>query len=137
MSKNSNFNKIVALKPASSYTKEAMKDIKLLSFNKDGLATPFGSYSYRIQKYPGDIDLLENFDGCCSKKEILDRLEKEIKLVVKRINSNRVHYISEFKMGLDERFKVNIGKLSEGIYTPNKNEINRKKKELYDAGLIS
>lgn len=116
------FNTIISTKPfPDSYTQQILDNIKMVTFTKDDYATPFGSYIYRIQKYPGDIDLIESFKACCNIDDVVDQFSKRLKVMAKKIVSSRLHYMSEFKMGLDNRYIIDIGKLENGIYNVNKN----------------
>jgi hypothetical protein len=117
---NKNINRFLQVKPFSSYTEEAINNIKLLSFSRDKLATPFGSYIYRLQKYPGDLDLVEEFTECCSLENVINKFIKSLQNIVKNINRNRLHYFSEVKAGLDHRYDIDIGTMENGYYRPNK-----------------
>lgn len=115
----SNIRRFTETKPISSYPKEILNEIKLLSFSRDKTATPFGSYIYRLQKYPGDLDLVEEFTECCSLNDVVTKFSKALQNVVKKINKKRSHYFSEVKVGLDERYDIDIGEMIDGNYFPN------------------
>jgi hypothetical protein len=122
ISPDKNFDRFLEFKPLSSFPKDALKDIKLLSFSKDKDASPFGSFIYRVQKYPGDVDLIENFADCCSKEDVIHKFVKRLKEVVNEVlerAENEIYFFSEAKMGLDMRYDVDVGPIAEGIYTPN------------------
>ena len=93
--------------------------MKLLLSHPEGLIIPFGSAAYRIQQYPGDIDLLEDYTGCCSIDNVTKQFAKDLQGIVNRITSSRTHYYSEVKAGVDSRYKFDIGKLSNGKYIVN------------------
>lgn len=130
-----NIRLFTSTKPKGSYPEGILQDIKLISFEKDKDATPFGSFIYRLQKYPGDVDLVEVFSNCCDADEVAERFAKRLKKMVKQINSKKNHFYSEFKAGSDFRYDINIGKLENGIYHPNPElvEINR---NLYQRKLL-
>lgn len=129
----------IAITPLDAYPKEVLKEIKLMSFRKvkrdvscsrtdfeDKLgADPFGSFVYRIQKYPGDVDLLEEFGDCGTKESVAKKFQRALQKVVKTVLKSRNHYYSEFKAGnnryFDPRF---IGKLEKGVFYPNFKNIN-------------
>ncbi len=113
-----NLRRFTSTKPEDSYPEQAKNDIKLLSFSRNKLATPFGSYIYRIQKYPGDLDLVEEFTECCDVESVVTQFEKALKKTVKEINKKRLHYFSEVKAGLDNRYDVDIGEMENGTYFP-------------------
>jgi len=115
-----NLFKLLETKPLSSYPDNVLKEIKLVSYNKKEHAQPFGSYIYRIQKYPGDIDLLEqitqcNGHPCNSKEEVIRIFSKSFQNIVKDVVSQKVHYYSEIKCGLDKRYIFKIGDFYKGI----------------------
>lgn len=103
-------------RPIESYTRDDIKNINLLSFTKN--ASIFGSASYKIQKYPGDLDLFEIFI-----EQGIDKTVSDFKTIlvnkVKRIIKLKCHWITEVKAGIDKRFDLSIGELRDGIYTPN------------------
>lgn len=107
----------ISVKPMNAYPVNVLKQIKLISLKKDD-SHPFGSFIYRVQKYPGDVDLIEEFTDCCSIDEVIKKFEKRLKIVVKKIKKEKSHYFTEFKGGIDERYNVDIGMLERGIYYP-------------------
>ena len=116
---HTNIKRFTEVKPLSSYPEDALKEIKLLSFSRDKTAQPFGSYIYRIQKYPGDLDLVEEFTDCCSANDVITKFSKTLQRIVRKINKTRVHYFSEVKAGLDYRYDIDIGEMVDGNYFPN------------------
>jgi len=128
------------VRPDSSYSQKVIKEIQMVSYNKDKYAQPFGSYIYRIQKYPGDIDLLEkvytcNGHPCKSKAELIKVFKKRFQQIVAIISRSKGHYYSEVKCGLDERYIFKIGDMNKGIFIIN-HDLGGKVKQLYDDGLI-
>lgn len=119
-----NYNSFVAKKPMSSYPKSALQEINLLSVSHEGeyIARPFGSYTFRIQRYPGDLDLIENIDPRGSKDQIIKKVETTLKKIVKKIVSQRLHYYSEIKVGYDYHYgdwRMSFGTMEYGIFIPN------------------
>lgn len=110
---------IVEFKPLSSFPKELIKNMELLSFWSKKSAEPMGSYMFRIQKYPADVDLIEVFYDCCSKEEVIKKFIKIVKLRMKYISSLKYHYITECKVGFDKRYDLKIGNLNHGKFTEN------------------
>jgi hypothetical protein len=106
----------LSTKPIDSYPKTLIKDMYMISFFPDEMATPFGSYIYKMQKYPGDVDLLQEFKECCTVDQVINKFIKELHRVVKDILSSKMHYFSEFKAGLDHNYDIDIGFLKNGIY---------------------
>jgi hypothetical protein len=130
------FDELTATKPIEAYTEEQIKNIKLLSADKDE-ATPFGSATYRIQKYPGDLDLHEVFEGCCSINAVIKKFQKIIVKIAKNIKKDRLHYFSEFKAGLDNRYDIDIGEINLGNFNINRYEVEQRSNELFDDGLLN
>jgi len=113
-----NINPFIKIKELDSYSRDMIQNIKLLTFFPKG-SMMMGSNTYAIQKYPGDIDLMETFYDCCTKEEVIDKYIKALKRVVYDIIHTPEHYLSEFKAGLDYRYNINIGTLSNGVWDRN------------------
>ncbi|CDI70050.1 hypothetical protein [Zamilon virus] len=125
------------VKPIESYTQEQISNIKLLSVTSDPtqMARPFGSATYRIQKYPGDLDLQEEFIDCCSINEVVKTFAKRLQKIVTNIKKNKLHYFSEVKAGIDIRYDIDIGIITSGVYIPSFNLI-QKIQSMYRKGLL-
>jgi|WetSurMetagenome_2_1015567.scaffolds.fasta_scaffold00833_13 hypothetical protein len=137
MNKEFSFNEVISTKPIEVYSREQIKDIKILSVDKNALATPFGSAAYRVQKYPGDLDLYEYFYDCCTVNDVTKKFAKKIQTIAKQINKERVHYFSEFKAGIDERYNIDIGTLMNGIYTYRRQQLLAISNEMVQNNLLS
>lgn len=131
-----NINRFKETNPIESYPDSVLKEIKLLSFSRNKLASVFGSYIYRVQKYPGDIDLVEEYTECCNANDVINKFIKSLKKIVKNIQEKRIHYLSEVKVGLDYRYHVYLGEINNGIYNINK-KLNEISNNLYNKGLLS
>lgn len=116
------FDRFISNKPMDVYSRDVINEIKLFSTSVDGemTSTPFGSYMYRLQKYPGDIDLVEDYYCCESAEQTIVKFEKSLKQIVRRIMNTRSHYYSETKVGIDKRFDFDVGQIHNGNFTPNK-----------------
>lgn len=110
-------------KPDSTYGEYDDKLIKLLTLQKTDsahnlssvanfepfTAAPFGSYTLRAQKYPGDIDLHEPYVvdaqnvGVAAEK-LAHRLQEEIRNILNSSTQISPKVISDIKAGLDELF---------------------------------
>ena len=113
------YNRLVALKPLSTYPNEVLKNVKLVTVRDSDHPILFGSYIYRAQKYPSDVDVIEEYDDI-SVNNLVISFKQRIQQMVGNIIQLRDHYITEFKAGIDERFHLNFGMLKEGIFTMNK-----------------
>ena len=116
MSRYIPYSRIVSKIGPSSLSEKIIEKIRLVSARKSHLASPFGSWILRYQKYPGDVDLHEDFKDCCSKKDVIRKFTKKIKIIVRDLGNQKLNYITEFKMGLDNRYDVSPGVLDQGIY---------------------
>lgn len=138
----SHISPYISDKPLDSYPKDLLKEIKLMSFSNEKKASIIGSLSFRVQKYPGDIDLKEEFNDCCTHIEVAEKFSKILKKKVNIIAKTRNHYFSEFKAGLDLYYNIFIGILVEGRYFMNKHLGDiaialYNKKRLDDAELVT
>lgn len=132
------FKELTSVRPLDSYSKEQINNIKLMSVTKDKNIFPFGSASYRIQKYPGDLDLFELYENDVSIDDLIINFSKELYRVVINIINEPYHSVVEIKCGLDERYDIkNIGIINNGIFKPNYNEIVKKMNYLIDNKLLT
>lgn len=99
----------------SSYPKSVLDELKLIAINEDTII-PFGSYTYRFQRYPGDVDGMEEIGLCCSEEEAAKKYVRAIKRIVKKVISKKSHYYSEIKAGINPLFNFSVGILNNGIY---------------------
>lgn len=95
-------------KNKSLYTREIKKAINVFSIKKDN-STVFGSFTYRMQPFPSDIDVMEVYNVCCFKGDVINSFNKEFKKIIRRILNSNQYYFAEVKAGLDERFIIDIG----------------------------
>lgn len=111
-------------RPLSSYTSADINSIKLLSFYKG--AVPFGSATYVIQKYPGDLDLYETVELEGRVDQVIHKFAKILKRKVKEIEAaDPPVYITEIKAGSDPNYELPIGPLVNGIWTPNNENLRK------------
>ena len=110
------FDQLIEQKPMDVYPKSILNEMALLRASPNGHVIPFGSAVYRIQAYPGDVDLLEDYSRCCNKANVTERFAADLKKIVKRVVSARLHYYSEIKAGVDMRYNIDIGTLLNGNY---------------------
>lgn len=132
-----NIKKLTEFRPLDNYTRDQIKNILLLSSSTKNPAKPFGSATFRIQKYPGDLDLHEVFIECCTKEEVFNKFAKILQEIVNKVKQEKMHYITEVKVGLDNRFDVDIGEINNGIFNIDKNSILNKVNELKKNYLLN
>ena len=129
------FDRYVSTKPPEAYPRSINNEMKLLRAHPEGEVIPFGSAIYRIQAYPGDVDLLEDYSKCCSAGDVTARFAKDLQKIVRRVVDTRLHYYSEIKAGVDERYNIDIGTMKDGRYTPT--DLATKIPPFVKSGLIS
>lgn len=128
------------INPPVSYPQSVLKQIYLLSAQKphrQPKARIFGSYIYRFQKYPGDIDVMENFDceSCHSENDVVKKFFIALKKIINNVLKQKEEYYSEIKCGIDERYNLDIGLPIEGVWYPPK-ELLDEIFNLYNSALL-
>lgn len=134
------FDKWTKTKPLSSISNEIYNKIKLISINKDNFI-PFGSWTYKSQLYPGDVDLMEASEKCCDRDTAVKYFVKEIQKIVKNVLNERLIYLGDVKAGIDKRFNIDIGNIiydsNIKIIGYNPNNIKSHLNQLYQSSLLN
>ncbi len=130
-------------KEITHYPSEYFKIIKLLSFkntkNKILNETEiFGSYSYRLSKYSGDIDLISNIIYDLPKDEAIKQAVKDFQNVIKKVLNNRKAFFTDSKVGIYKDGESQHWTSNEILrgYRGNKRDFNNhspEKKNIFDA----
>lgn len=131
------FSQMTSKRPLVSYPPDIFKNIQILTAHKGDKVIPFGSLTYRAQKYPGDIDLREDFIDCCHPDEVVTKFAKYLRALVKKITARKNHYVTEIKAGIDERYDIDIGSCQNGVYQPNKEVLISITNLYYTIGLLN
>ena len=125
-----NINDILKVVNPKSYP-EAVQDIKKdISIDNDA-SKYFGSFTYKSQPYPSDIDLVEEveyYDKKQSQDYAVNQFIKDIKQIIRRVLKNNNLIFSEFKAGKDYRYDPFGYKLADGhgdIYHEQENIIGK------------
>lgn len=111
-------SEIIRLRPEDSYSSAEKHEVQLMSVYEDQ-AHPFGSNSYVIQKYPGDIDLLEDIIRNGMPKTVASDVAARFQAVVRKVWNKPCHFVTDVKAGADPRYSLSIGELNDGRYIPN------------------
>lgn len=111
-----NFEKWTKTKPKSSISNDIQDKINIITMNPDNYI-PFGSWTYKSQLYPGDVDLMEAAEHCCDRESAVKYFVGEIKKIVRKILKVKLLYLGDVKAGIDERYVVDIGKIEYGPST--------------------
>lgn len=130
---NNDFNLI---KSERDYDPKIREIINLIT-TRPGIKA-VGSFKFKDDKFPGDIDVLEKYVVCCTINQTRLSLASKIQTLVKRITERPNIYLGDFKAGYDERYNVYIGEIQNGIivdydYILIKREIDN----LYEQRLFS
>jgi hypothetical protein len=106
-----NFKDATKVRKYDTLPNEVKRAIRVISINHDNIIL-FGSFIYKSQLYPADIDLTESDVHCCDRDENVKYFVSKLQEVVKRIIcSDDDYYLGDIKAGLDELYKINIGEL--------------------------
>lgn len=136
-------------RPLSSYPQKVLDELKLIAIShyiptikdpsskfKEDFAQPFGSFTYRFQRFPGDIDGMEEVGLCCDEKDASEQYVKVIQKIVSDILDKRSHYYSEIKAGINPIFDFSVGDLVNGTYHINP-MLKRITQQYFKDGFIS
>ena len=91
---------MLKVKLPQSFSEQVERSIRILTFKPDVL--PIGSFMFKAQKFPGDIDIRETIDFCCSEQDAILRISDRIRQKIIDIENTPNIFFSEFKAGLDE-----------------------------------
>lgn len=107
-------NPLLQIKPLSSYPTQLLKSVKMLSFDPNKNGNVFGSYIYRLQRYPGDVDIFEEYIEHTPPNRLVHNFADRLKEMIILIRETPLYWFSEFKAGLDPRYDIYIGDLVNG-----------------------
>lgn len=106
------YRQLIERRAEQSYSEDDRENIALITIGTYGSsAQPYGSAAYRMQQYPGDLDLFENIITVEPAAVLARDLAKSLKRVVKRIEAKPLHYVTELKCGTDDRYAIDMGRL--------------------------
>lgn len=98
---------------------------------------PVGTFKYNVFKYPGDIDIFEDLDACCSFNDARLSAAKRIQSIIEKILADGTIMFVEFKAGYDLRYKIYTGVVNTHIEDYNPELIRRDITNLFEAGLLT
>ncbi len=118
-------------KNPNSLSNDIVKIIRLVSTLPD--TKPVGSFLYRIQKYPGDIDMMEQIIKMGSREDAGNLLDKDMRKIMFRLKTRPDVYFADFKAGIDPIFKIDIGRMKNfrSIVGYNRERIMSKINQIY------
>ena len=129
------FRRTISNRDTFSYPDYLKEEISLLSIDKN-FSRLIGSASYRIAKYPSDIDIFEEVTRCCTKEDEINFFVNGIKQVVKNIINKKYHWFLELKCGTFDKFNLNIGTYQNGYFIIN-HQFVKIMNDYFMVGLIS
>ncbi len=107
---DTDFDKLTKLKNFDAFTNQMKNGIETISGNKKpNKKIYYGSYTYKSQLYPGDIDLIELTEKCCDVKTALQKFARQMQTIVRNIQKKPGTYVGDIKAGWDYPLKLNIG----------------------------
>ncbi len=110
--------------------------IDIITVNAETL--PVGTFKYKMFKYPGDVDLFEKIESCCSWNTSKINSALVLQDIVRNINNNPDIIFKDFKAGYDDRFKVYTGNIvNDHVDDYIASYIRRDITNLYEAQLLN
>ncbi len=119
---------------SKDFSTDTLSAIHKVTVNMNTL--PVGTFKYKVFKYPGDIDLFEIVEGCCTFNDTRLKASEAIQSIAKNIETDNL-FFSDFKAGYDYRFKIYTGIIGDQIMDYNADLIRRDFKNLLEANLLS
>lgn len=98
---------------------------------------PVGTFKYRIFKYPGDVDLFEELEECCTLNQAKIKNMQTIQTIIEKILKSNIIIFTDFKAGYDQRFKIYTGVINGTIDDYDPKLIRRDITNLYNANLLT
>jgi len=95
-----------------SYNVPTIKAINIISSKKFPDIKPIGSYIFKFQKYPGDIDMREKIIKTGNPRQATKKALHEILKILNAIKKDKNAFLGDFKAGGDSAFDINIGKIT-------------------------
>jgi hypothetical protein len=132
--------------PKEGLTKDTQRAIKLIAYDPEEIRV-YGSFNYRAQAFPGDLDLVESVILCpkgCSKETALHHFKKVIQEVIRKISNTKDVFIGDIKLCIDNDIYSLTSRDYWGTVSPDVTEITnfrpvevrRDLKHMGDAGWI-
>lgn len=126
--------KVLNTRTSKDIDKDVMSIIREVTAKMSTL--PVGTFKYKVFKYPGDIDIFEPLEGCCSFNDAKMSAAGSIQHIVRNVVKDPNVIFMDFKSGYDNRYRIYTGVIGEGIEDYNAELIRRDVANLYEAGLL-
>jgi hypothetical protein len=109
----------MSTKPLSSFPPTILKDLSILKVDKENKNFKIiGSASYRAAIYPSDFDCFEIVTRN-SLNELISDFKKRLQEIVHQLINTKHHFFMEVKMGIDNRYDIDIGSSHNNVYVMN------------------
>lgn len=120
----------------SDFPEEVREVVDLITIQEDVL--PVGSAKFKIHKYPSDVDIFEQVEGCCTVNEVRFQVKKKLQDIVNSVLNASDTFIADFKAGFDKRYDVYIGEEDHGVIVDYDPAIAKREVDnLFGQGLLS
>jgi len=100
--------KLIKIKPTNEINRRQKEAIKLVTNNAKNIIR-FGSWTYKSQLYPGDIDLIQEETYVGDVKSATKKFVKLFQKIVHKIIHSKGYYLADIKSGFDTLFLIDIG----------------------------
>jgi hypothetical protein len=104
-------DKILESRDPITYTKELTEALEAITLKTDTL--PVGSFKFKAQKYPGDIDIFEAVAVTMPKEKAKAYYAARLASVAERVAADPDIFLGDFKAGIDTKVKLDVGKATE------------------------
>jgi hypothetical protein len=131
---------VLQYKNPRAFSKDTRTYIDLVSIQEG--VNPVGSAKFKIAQYPGDIDLMEIVEYCCTLDDATKKIAEEMQKIARNIKKTPLVYLGDFKAGLDNRYselQEVIGELDEygDVVNHNRDKFKKLIKKYREKKLIT
>src|SRR6478736_4727110 len=123
---------LIKKREKTSLNREQLEAIQLVE-GVPGQGNPFGSFIFKVQSYPSDLDVIEQVTECCDTSDVYNKMNTLMKNIIRKVLNTKNAYISEVKTGKDELYDFIPKKIQQYDYGFIKHYID----ELYEKKLLN
>jgi hypothetical protein len=127
------------LRDLSKSTREL---VKLITLSKSNVS-PVGSAKWKVHRYPGDIDLFELVEGCCTPDKVARKFASNFKSMaeeLQKIEEKGKLFLGDFKAGVDYRYDMaSLGHVTVDLKVEDFDAVKTKQnfRDLYNKQLLT
>jgi hypothetical protein len=100
---------LVQVRTEQSLSVDTLATIKAITLDPKFPSKIVGSFQYAIHEYPGDIDLMEEYVGCCSVAATAKQVVEGLQQIIENVKKRKLTFLGDFKAGIDKRFDIELG----------------------------